>query len=111
MHTTHHTIIEIPPSERDRCPSDAFFGATTSVEVEFTAEWRQHRPEPENGFPSGYRTLRNVEITSISVVIRSRGYEFDAPCDIKDLPERIYADIVQQCREIAVDSGGLCFHG
>ena len=79
------------------------FAVRTSLALTYKAFYIVHAPEPENGYPTGYRTFHHVELTAVVPTLQFQGTEYDHPDVLADLPQEIIDALEEYCAEQAIE--------
>lgn len=102
--STHTAQIIIAPGDLPPNTIAGVFAATTTIAATYVAEWDVYPPEPENGYPNGYRVHHSCDLRSIEVTIEIQGVQYTHPCEIKDLHDDVLSQIIDDCCTHALET-------
>jgi hypothetical protein len=80
------------------------FAVRTSLALTYKAFYVLFPSEPENGYPTGYRTFHHVELIAVVPTLQFQGTEYYHPDVLANLPQEIIDALEEYCAEQAIDN-------
>ena len=80
------------------------FAVRVDLALTYKAFYILFPSEPENGYPTGYRSFHHVELTAVVPTLQFQGAEYDHPDVLADLPQEIIDALEEYCAEQAIEN-------
>lgn len=73
------------------------FAVRVDLALTYKAFYIVHAPEPENGYPTGYRSFHHVELTAVVPTLQFQGTEYEHPDVLANLPQELIDALEEYC--------------
>lgn len=109
--TKHTTLVVYPGNVTNNVINPlslaGAFAVRTSLALTYTAYYVICAPEPENGYPTGYRSFHHAELREVLPTLQFQGAEYEHPDVLANLPQELIDALEEYCSEHAIENSGV----
>lgn len=109
--TQNTTIVVYPGNATNNIVNPLSLAGALAVRVDlaltFDVFYTIHAPEPENGYPTGYRTVSSVTIREAVPTLQFQSTTYEHPDVLANLPQELIDALEEYCTEHAIENSGF----